>query len=180
MAAKEDLIFRNLIVRLGLATSKQTEECLNLQKSRFKDKSLSLIMIEQGYITSDQGQIVESIQKRNVETQAVRYRQIKEDYIFGRLAVKLSLTTEARVDECLGMQTMQGDSLLRLSERMLKKSYLTEAEIQQTLDYQASQVIRCPNCDTEYNVALFRPEAKFLCYKCEQELSAPPLPKSLA
>lgn len=176
---KTNQVFGNLIVHLDLATQEQVNKCLKMPKAGSGRKSLGSIMVAKGCITPEQHQIVTNIQKRNVETQAIQYHRIKEDHIFGRLTVQLGFAQESQVDECLGMQTMQEDYFLRLSDLMLTKGYLTQKQIQQTLDYQARQIITCPDCKTEYNVMLFKPDAKFLCYKCEQKLTVPPLPKSL-
>ena len=105
-------------------------------------------------------------------------KQLRSDNLFSRLAVNLGLVTEQELDECLGIQfTNRNENPQNLSAIMIQKGYLTQEEVKQILDYQAARLIKCPQCGTDYNTVLFKPDAKFFCYNCEAELTVPSLPE---
>ncbi|MEK7449716.1 MAG: hypothetical protein AAB019_09580 [Planctomycetota bacterium] len=174
MVTESDLVFGEIAIKTRLVTARQIDEAITIQHGLPEWKPLGLILLEKQYLTKEQLENIIDIQKRNLETRAIQLRYIKEDNIFGRLAIKLNLATEQQVEECLGVQLMmQDDYLLRLGELMVKKKYLSGTDVKKILEYQSAQVIHCPKCDTKYNVVLFNPGAKFICYECETELTVP-------
>lgn len=169
---KEDLILGDIAVKMNLVNETQVQECLKVQKTLREWKPLGVLLMEKGYLSEDQLQSLVDVQSRNIEAKAVQTRRIKEDNIFGRIAIKLGFATEAQVDECLGVQlTMQDDYFLRLGEILLKRKYLTEEQVQKILDYQTGRLITCSKCGHKYNTILFNSGAKFVCYKCDNELT---------
>lgn len=172
MAPKEDLIFGDIAIRSRLVTEERVAECIKIQQSLKEWKPLGVVLMEKGYITLVQLQTLVDIQKRNIEAKAIRARRLKEDNIFGKIALRLGFTSEKQVDECLGVQLeMADDYPLRLGEIMVKKGFLTEEQVKKISEFQGKRLITCPKCGQNYNVILFNPGAKFICYACDKELT---------
>ncbi|MCK4909397.1 MAG: hypothetical protein KAS70_05820 [Planctomycetes bacterium] len=180
MVTESDLIFGEIAIKTGLVTAEQIDECIKIQQSLTAWKPIGLVLLEKKYLSEEQLQTIIDIQRRNLEARAIQVRHIKEDNIFGRLAVKLGLLTEQEVEECLGVQLMmQDDYFLRLGEIMVNKGYLSQDDVDTVLDYQSAQIIHCPKCQTKYNVILFNPGSSFICYECDKELIVPDSLKAL-
>jgi hypothetical protein len=177
MAEKVDISFGEIVLKTGLASNEQIEESLKFQGTLPTWKPLGQIMVEKGYITLEQLNVITQIQKRNIEAKAIQLRRIKEDNIFGQLVVKLGFSSQEKVDECLGVQlAMKDDYFLRLGEIMIKKGHITTEQVQVILNYQSKQLVICAKCGTRYNMLLFNPEVSFVCYGCGNELTTPSLP----
>lgn len=175
MAPKEDLIFGDIAIRSRLVTEERVAECIRFQQTLKEWKPLGLILVEKGYLTAGQLQTLVDVQKRNIEAKAIRARRLKEDNIFGKIAIRLGFISEKQVDECLGVQLeMADDYPLRLGEIMVKKGFLTEQQAKKISEFQGKRLIVCPKCGQNYNVILFNPDVKFTCYSCDKELTTNP------
>ncbi|MFH1232010.1 MAG: hypothetical protein V1709_11000 [Planctomycetota bacterium] len=173
MASKEDLVLGEIAVKTRLITQEQLTECLRDQKKRIHWKSVGEILVEKQYITNSQLQFLINIQKRNLEVKTHQSRRIKQDNLFGRLAIRLGFATEKQVEESLGMQLMIEEShFLRLGEIMVKKGYITDEKLKKVIGFQAQRQVTCSRCGQKYNLVLFNEGAKILCYDCDNEIVA--------
>jgi len=62
---------------------------------------------------------------------------------------------------------------MRLGDIMVIKGYLTVEQVKKITDTQKGLIVYCPQCDTQYNVVMFRPGASIQCYKCGSPLRIP-------
>jgi len=171
MASKEDLVLGEIAVKTRLITQEQLTECLEDQKKHPHWKSVGKILVEKHYITDSQLQFLINIQKRNLQVKTHQSRRIKQDNLFGRLAIRLGFATEKQVEQSLGMQLMIEEShFLRLGEIMVKKEYLTEEQLKKIIDFQTQRQVICSGCGQNYNLVLFNEGAKILCYNCDNEI----------
>ncbi|MFH1227183.1 MAG: hypothetical protein V1701_04670 [Planctomycetota bacterium] len=172
MSQKDDLIFGDIAIRSKMVSHEHIAECVNLQRTQVEWQPLGQILLEKKYITPAQYQALIDVQKRNIEVKAIKARRLKEDHVFGKIAIRLGLATEKQIDECLGVQVeMADDYPLKLGEILIKKGYLTEEKLKKITDFQNKHLITCPKCGQNYNVILFTPGAKFICYSCNKELT---------
>ncbi|MFA5793508.1 MAG: hypothetical protein WC980_00350 [Candidatus Brocadiia bacterium] len=172
MAQKDDLIFGDIAIRSKMVSQEQIAECVKFQRNLKEWRALGQILLEKNYITPAQHQTLVDLQKRSIETKAIKARRLKEDNIFGKIAMRLGFASEKHVDECLGVQLeMADDYPLRLGEIMVKKGFLTEENVQKISEFQGHHLITCPKCGHSYNVILFNPGVKFICYSCDKELT---------
>jgi hypothetical protein len=173
MASKEDLVLGEIAVKTRLITKEQLNECLHDQKKRTSWKSVGEILVEKQYITNSQLKFLINIQQRNLEVKTHQSRRVKQDNLFGRLAIRLGFATEKQVEESLGMQLMIEEShFLRLGEIMVKKGYMTDEQLKSIIDFQTQRQVNCSGCGQKYNLVLFNEGAKILCYNCDNEIVA--------
>lgn len=173
MASKEDLTLGEIAVKTRLLTQEQLTKCLEEQKNRTNWKSLGEILVEKQYITDSQLQALVNLQKRNLQVKTHQSRRVKQDNLFGRLAIRLGFATEKQVEESLGTQLMINEShFLRLGEIMVKKEYISEEQLNKIVDFQNQRQVTCSGCGQKYNLVLFNEGAKILCYNCENEVVA--------
>jgi hypothetical protein len=174
MAEKVDLAFGEIALKTGKVSKETLDKCVEIQHTLPSWKPLGVVIMEQGYLTEDEVSDILKIQKRNMEAMSIQRRQMGEDNIFGRIAIKLGYVTLPQVEECLRVQLeLAKDYLLRLGEIMIKKGYLNKKQLTEIITYQEKRLITCPQCTTRYNMILFNGGVKFPCYKCEKELSIP-------
>lgn len=174
MAKKIDLAFGEIAVKMGLINQDQIKKCLDIQENSSKWIPIGSVILEQGYMSQEQITMVTNIQKRNLEAMAIQKRQISEDNIFGRIALKLGHSTEKQIEECLSEQlSLTKNCQLKLGEIMLKKGYLTKKQLDNIVSYQQKKVIACASCKTKYNVVFYNPGIEFVCWKCENKISVP-------
>jgi len=173
MASKEDLTLGEIAVKTRLLTQEQLTVCLEDQKKQPHWKSLGEIFVEKQYITDSQLQALINLQKRNLQVKTHQSRRVKQDNLFGRLAIRLGFATEKQVEESLGTQLMINEShFLRLGEIMVKKEYISEEQLNKIIDFQSQRQVTCSGCGQKYNLVLFNEGAKILCYNCDNEIVA--------
>jgi hypothetical protein len=81
---------------------------------------------------------------------------------------------EDQLGECLAMQEqLPKDRFMRLGDIMIIKGVLTVEQVRKILDTQRGLILYCPQCDTQYNVVMFRPGASIVCYRCGTALRIP-------
>jgi len=171
---KADSLFGQIALKLGIVTRKQLEEALELQRFAKDHKPLGLILMETKAVTqADLEKIVEA-QKAIANQAESRARAVREDTLFGKVAIRLGLCTEEQLGECLAMQEqLPKDRFMRLGDIMVIKGVLSVEQVRKILDTQRGLILYCPQCDTQYNVVMFRPGASIQCYRCGTALRIP-------
>ena len=88
--------------------------------------------------------------------------------VFGQIAVRMGYVTTSQLSECLREQARQhGDGTsLRLGQLLLKKKFLSNEQFLAVMRAQKKQVVKCPACDTFYDVQDRPGEVKFACTNC--------------
>jgi hypothetical protein len=104
----------------------------------------------------------------------------KADSLLGELVVKLGFVNQDEVEKCLSLQQKMPQEkplgVILIEQGYLsaeQAKFLANLKIGQSLKYEPNQMITCPKCRTNYNVILFNPGAKFICWKCDNELTIP-------
>lgn len=100
--------------------------------------------------------------------------------LLGELVVKLGFADKDKVEKCLEIQQKLPEGK-PLGVIMMEQGYLTSEQatfianlkLDKTLNYEPNRLISCPKCATNYNVILFNPGARFICWKCDNELTVP-------
>lgn len=171
---RADSLFGQIALRLGIVSREQLQEALELQRYATTPKPLGVILIDLKYVSDkDLGRIVEA-QKALVAQAASRHEVVREDNLFGKVAISMGHCSEEQVAECLGLQQqLPQDRFMRLGDIMVIKGYLTVEQVKKTIDTQKGLIVYCPQCDTQYNVVMFRPGASLQCYRCGTALKIP-------
>jgi hypothetical protein len=172
MASKEDLVLGEIALKTRLINQEHLKECIEEQKKQIRWKSLGEIFVAKKYITPSQLQFIVDIQKRNLELKTHQSRRVKQDNLFGRLAIRLGFASEKQVEESLGMQLMIEEShFLRLGEIMLKKGYINDEQLKKIIEFQAQRQVTCSGCGQKYNLVLFNEGAQISCYNCDSAIT---------
>jgi tetratricopeptide (TPR) repeat protein/tRNA A-37 threonylcarbamoyl transferase component Bud32 len=167
--APEDLLFGTIAVREGYVSPAQIEECVKIQHERGGSKNpaakLGLLLVERGYMSNEQVASILDIQKRQVKAiDADPHR----GGLFGQLCLDLGFIVPDRLDECLKEQealAKKGQPAM-LGQIMLRKGYIHTDQFLRVLKIQRRRVMRCPGCDTFYNIEDQEEGAKFICRRC--------------
>ena len=171
---RADGLFGQIAVRLGILTKQQLQEALELQRFAVGHKPLGVLLMELNYVKeADLARIIEA-QKEMLTDASVRQKAVREDNLFGKVAIRLSCCKEEHLQECLALQEqLPKERFMRLGDIMVIKGYLTVEQVKKITDTQKGLIVYCPQCDTQYNVVMFRPGASIQCYKCGSPLRIP-------
>ncbi len=171
---RADSLFGQIAMRLNIVTRQQLDEALELQRYAKGHKPLGVILMELKIVTPKDLERILDAQKALVAQQATRQKAVREDNLFGKVAIRMSYCTEEQVAECLSLQEqLPQDRFMRLGDIMVIKGYLSVEQVRKIIDTQKGLIVYCPQCDTQYNVVMFRPGASLQCYRCGSPLRIP-------
>lgn len=172
--ARADSLFGQIALRLGIVTKEQIQEALELQRCAKEHRPLGMILMELKLVTEKDLERIISAQKRLVDQATQRAKAVKEDNLFGKVAIRMGMCNEDQLQECIIMQEqLPPDRFMRLGDIMVIKGYLTVEKVKKIIDMQRGLILYCPTCDTQYNVVMFRPGASLQCYRCGAPMRIP-------
>ncbi len=171
---KADSLFGQIAMKLGIVTRAQLEEALELQRFANEHKPLGLILMEMKYVKQQDLERIVEAQKALANQAESRAKAVREDTLFGKVAIRLASCNEEQLQECLAFQeSLPKDRFMRLGDIMVIRGVLTVDQVRKILDTQQGLILYCPQCDTQYNVVMFRPGASIQCYRCGTALRIP-------
>jgi len=171
---RADGLFGQIALRLGILTKAQLQEALELQRFAKVQKPLGVLLMELKYVTEKDLEKIIKAQEEIVAQASSRQKAVKEDNLFGKVAIRMSFCSEEQLVECLALQEqLPKERFMRLGDIMVIKGYLTVDQVRKISDTQKGLIVYCPQCDTQYNVVMFRPGASIQCYKCGSPLRIP-------
>jgi hypothetical protein len=172
--AKADSLFGQIALKLGLITRKQLDDALELQKYAKERKPVGVILMELKIIGQAELEKIIEAQKELVVASHSRAKAVKEDNLFGKVAIRLGFSDETQLQECLKMQeTLPKERFMRLGDIMVLKGYLSVEQVRSILDAQKGLILFCPHCKTQFNVVMLQPGATLQCYNCGSPLRIP-------
>ena len=171
---RADSLFGQIALRLGIVTKKQLLDALELQRFAKTHKPLGMILMELKLVSDADLQKIVEAQKALLSQANTRQKAVREDNLFGKVAIRMGYCMEEQLVECLGLQEqLPMDRFMRLGDIMVIKGYLSVEQVKKIVDTQKGLVVYCPQCDTQYNVVMFRPGASIQCYRCGSPLRVP-------
>lgn len=172
MQFDEEIFFRAIANEGELLTNQQVEACLEFQRHSPHQTSLFGIMIEQGYINDKNMAAILAKTPPHIQQPSSSEPSKKVEKKFGELCVEKGHVTAAQVAECLTLQNRldQEGKHLRLGQILIEKKYMTIRQAQAILELQGKKILRCPRCETKFNIRHYKPEKKYQCPKCSTEL----------
>lgn len=170
MPSNADLLLGKIAVKLRYLTEEQLREAIRIQSAQSPPRPLGEILVEQKFLTPEQLRTALEIQRRKLEAVDPRLREKKNAVLFGKIAVKMGLATEAQVNECLRIQETEGAQGRSLGEIMVEKGYLTREQLHKILAAQQKILMRCPKCSLTFNVLSTRGGAGAKCPRCKGPL----------
>jgi hypothetical protein len=160
-----------IAVKEGFVTPAQLDECVTLQAGGEK-KSLGALLVEKGYLTPAKLSEITRLQQSRFEALAA---DPKKGGLFGQIAVRHGYLTPPKLAEGLREQEAlsQTGSSLALGQILLKKGHLSVEQFLEILRLQKKEIVRCPACDTFYDVRESGGQDKFLCSRCATVVRVP-------
>ena len=176
--AKADSLFGQIALKLGIVSKKQLDEALELQKYAKERKPLGVILMELKIIGQAELEKIIEAQKELVVQSHTRAKAVKEDNLFGKVAIRLNFCSEQHLHECLDAQeALPKERFMRLGDIMVLKGYLTVDQVRKILDAQKGLILYCPQCQTQFNVVMLQPGTTLQCYNCGSPLRIPTVGK---
>lgn len=171
---KADSLFGQIALKLGVVTRKQLDDALELQRYAKDRKPLGVILLELKIIGQTELEKIIEAQKELVVQSHSRSKAVKEDNLFGKVAIRLSFCDEHQLHECVAMQEqLPKERFMRLGDIMVLKGYLTVDQVLRILDAQKGLILYCPHCKTQFNVVMLKPGSSLQCYNCGSALKIP-------
>ena len=93
----------------------------------------------------------------------------KESILFGKLAVREGLLTEAEANECLRLQAEEGEKR-SLGEIMIAKGRLNSEQVNRLLAKQQKKIMSCPACRLSFTVLTISQDKTINCPRCKGPL----------
>lgn len=171
---RADSLFGQIAMRLNIVTREKLQEALELQRSAQTHKPLGVILMELGTVTQPDLERIVEVQQKMLAQASLRQKAVREDNLFGKVAIRMGFCTEEQLGECLSLQEqLPKERFMRLGDIMVIKGYLTVEQVRKITDTQRGLILYCPACDHQYNVVMFRPGASLQCYQCGSPLKIP-------
>jgi hypothetical protein len=171
---RADSLFGQIALKLNIITKQQLAEALELQRYAKVQKPLGVLLIELKYVTQADLEKIVKAQEALLQAASSRQKAVREDNLFGKVAIRMEFCTEEQLAECLALQEqLPKERFMRLGDIMVIKGYLTVEQVKKISDTQKGLILYCHQCDTQYNVVMFRPGASIQCYKCGSPLRIP-------
>jgi len=170
MQFDEEIFFRTIANEGDLLSQKQVEECLEIQRQSPHPTSLFGIMIEKGYINNKNMAAI--LAKTPPHLQQPPEEGKKNEKKFGELCVEKGFASASQIAECLAIQNRleREGKHIRIGQILIEKKYVAVRQAQSILELQGKKILRCPNCETKYNIRHYKPEKKYQCPKCGNDL----------
>lgn len=138
MPSRSDLLVGQIAIDKGFISREQLDECLRLQGQSPTWKQVGMILLDKKFLNEEELEIALEIQRKNLERSVDNTDLKLKDLLFGRLVVARRLATQGQVNECLREQEQieRMGIFLRLGEMMVKKGYISDANMKKIVDYQ--------------------------------------------
>ncbi|MBI4617362.1 MAG: protein kinase [Planctomycetes bacterium] len=130
---QEDRLFGEIALSNNMITEEMLEECLRYQEDVDPAKVIGQILLEKGYLSSEQIDLVLKIQNtaRSAQDRKVK-EQIAEDEQLVQHILERSFATREEIDECVHLQQKtrkNSGKLVPLGELLLRKKYITHSHL---------------------------------------------------
>jgi hypothetical protein len=167
--ANEDLLFGKIAVAQKFCTQAHIDECTRLQGDESSPPPLGELLLYYGHITPEQHAKVLEIQKQNLQEVEPLSQKRKESLLFGKIAVREQLATEAQVNECLRLQAEEGEQRT-LGEIMVARGVLSAEQVKGLLGKQNKKLMKCPACNLTFTVLTLSEAKQASCPRCKGPL----------
>ena len=140
-----------------------------IQTSRKDGRPLGRILLDEGHLTEEQHSALLSLQREKMKAVDPLVMKRKEAVLFGRLAIREGLVSEAETNECLRIQASEGE-MRSLGELMIARGCLTTQQVKDLLAKQQKKIMVCPACRLSFTVLSISQDKKVECPRCKGPL----------
>lgn len=169
MQFEEEIFFKTIANQGELLTIDQVEECLEIQRQSSNPGSLFVLMIEKGYINNKNMAAILKKAPPEMQREAGKKENEKK---FGELCVEKGFASSTQIAEALTLQERlrKEGKHFRIGQILIEKKYVAVRQAQLILEIQGKKILRCPTCETKYNIRHYKTEKKYQCPKCSGDL----------
>jgi hypothetical protein len=171
MSAPENELFAQIVLAKKFCAPEQIRRCLEIQAGTNERLSLGNSLLREGFITRDQhSEVLKALRQGYKGKDAgTTKRQAREDQLFGMLAVREGLVTEAMINECLWAEPA-GSPRRSLGEMMVSRGSLRPAQVKELLKKLSKRVMSCSVCKASFNVLSISESKGVPCPRCGRSL----------
>src|SRR5215467_10142969 len=101
---RADSLFGQIALKLGIISKQQLHEALELQRFAKVQKPLGVLLMELKYVTQADLDKILKAQEELLQAASSRQKAVREDNLFGKVAIRLAFCTEEQLAECLALQ----------------------------------------------------------------------------
>lgn len=153
-------------------TEKQYTQCLNIIDFFEKDKKLTDILVEKGFMTQNQirrlekiidGELDPDIEAKNINKESAS--------LFGSIALEKCLISQVQLEQALEEQNkyLERGIRVQMGQILLKKGYITLSQISSILESQLNKTYYCKKCSLTTTTS--NPKNEILqCTECGLDL----------
>lgn len=177
MFSKEDAVLGRVAVEWGMITEEQLAACRKEQDAGRRERLLGEILVEKGLVRKkDLEALTEERKRREQATVGVQNLQ-KVEYLFGQLLVKDNLATQLQINKCIEIQAKMAEKgvhpIPRLGELLVEHGFVDKRTVERVLRMQDKDVLTCPACGKQVNVAATEAGKTYRCPGCGAALVRP-------
>lgn len=183
MASTDQNLFGSTALLTKWVRQDQLDECLRLQRSESSPRAIGEILLEKGYITGEQlNMVLEARRKRGKKQMVVPEDQVGADKAFGQLAVSRGLVTMDDLEAAvLEQQRLRALNLhFCLGEVFVANGRMKPADVLEILGLQGKRVLVCSLCDLHYNIVRHQKGKEYRCPACGAALIQPKFLETVA
>jgi serine/threonine protein kinase/formylglycine-generating enzyme required for sulfatase activity len=175
MPTEDELMFAKIVLLQQYCSKEHLAEAFEVQKTDEPRRPVEDILFEKGYLTDDQIQEIRKVQEKYLEKTDGGSIKPQKGAQFGKLAASESNVSKADVADAMAEQERrkQDGSSHRLGEIMHEKGLLDTGKVEEILAKQNKKLLKCPACDSQFNVAAYDPNKEYACAKCGGILKIP-------
>ncbi len=147
-------------------TEKQLIQCMNIVENFETDKTLEEKLIEKGYLTRAQIARLKKSMLSDIDLDSKPRTNTTKKKMFGNIALEQNMIDEDQLIDALEEQEiyMERGVRVQMGQILLKKQYLTRAQLERILSNQSKKTLACPKCKATKIVHNYN-DSKF--YQCE-------------
>ena len=170
-----EAVFARICLQRGWVTRDEIAVCLKERGA--SGAALADLLIARNHISRPQGEVVREEVARRLQTEA--YATVQQEAPLGDLLIRTGKVKREQVYEALAVQSQcVREKMLvpLLGDLLVEKGWLSRPDLEEALRIQRGMKrLRCESCGTDYLVAEFDPARIYLCRKCAQHLTLPPV-----
>ncbi len=178
--AENVALLGQVAIRNGILQQAQIEEALDVQETKFPEKSLGQILVELGSLTPASLDGLLRLQSQTAERKRQVTLRISRETRFGTLAIREGLASEDMVNRSLAVQAKEESEgrRRRIATILVESHFLTLAQAAHLLELQGRRIGRCTACARQYNLVGYAGRAAH-CPTCQAEVALVAQPESL-
>jgi predicted RNA-binding Zn-ribbon protein involved in translation (DUF1610 family) len=146
-------------------------------------RPLEEILLEKGWVRKQDLDALLREQERRAQDASSCQDLQKVEYLFGQLLVKNNLATQLQINKCLEIQVKMAEKgvspIPRLGELLVEHGFVDKKTVERVLRMQDKNVLTCPACGKQVNVAATESGKTYRCPGCGAAMIRPARLESL-